>query len=207
MTCHRTQTFSDRASIVYWTDDLPIDPKAQRQLEMLALMPFIYQHIAVMPDVHAGKGSTIGSVIATDGAIIPAAVGVDIGCGMMAIQTQIKKHELPKDLTQLRYAIEKAIPHGRKPSKHDPGSWHDIPDIVNKYWENELIKDYKRIIEQHPQLKEANAVNHLGTLGTGNHFVEISYDENDAIWFVIHSGSRGIGNAIGSYFIKAAQSI
>ena len=89
MPCHRTQHFSDRASILYWTNDLPVEPQAQKQLENLALMPFIYKHIAVMPDVHTGKGSTIGSVIATDGAIIPAAVGVDIGCGMMAIQTQI----------------------------------------------------------------------------------------------------------------------
>ena len=202
----QTHTFSDRASIKYWTNDLPVDHLAQQQLEQLAMMPFIYRHIAVMPDVHAGKGSTIGSVIATNGAIIPAAVGVDIGCGMMAVQTTLKKQQITQ-LPALRQAIEKAIPHGRKPGRRDPGSWHHIPDSVSQYWEEHLLGRYKTIIKNHADLASANAINHLGTLGTGNHFIEVSADEHETIWLIIHSGSRGIGNAIGSYFIREAQKI
>ncbi|WP_422110812.1 RtcB family protein [Burkholderia multivorans] len=168
-------------------------------------MPFIFKHVAVMPDVHLGKGSTIGSVIPTKGAIIPAAVGVDIGCGMMAARTTLSASDLPDSLAGLRSAIERAVPHGRAPGRRDPGAWGDrAPTTVADAWQS-LLPGFQRIVDKYPKLEKTNHYAHLGTLGTGNHFIEVCIDEADRVWFMLHSGSRGVGNAIGSLFIELAQ--
>jgi tRNA-splicing ligase RtcB len=172
-------------------------------------MPFIYKHIAVMPDVHLGKGSTIGSVIPTLGAVIPAAVGVDIGCGMMAAKTTLSATDLPDNLGPLRGAIEKAIPHGLSPRTRgfkgrDEGSWQNPPSVVDAAW-GELKDEFDVICAKTPKLRHTNNYKHLGTLGTGNHFIEVCLDEQDAVWLMLHSGSRGVGNAIGTHFIELAQ--
>jgi tRNA-splicing ligase RtcB len=159
-----------------------------------------------MPDVHLGKGATVGSVIPTVDAIIPAAVGVDIGCGMMAVQTSLAAKHLPDDLHAVRTAIESAVPHGR--TNHggagDRGAWGTPPAAHQRAWA-ELAPRFEAIIAKHPKLGRANHVTHLGTLGTGNHFIEVCLDEADSVWFMLHSGSRGIGNRIGSHFIELAK--
>lgn len=190
--------------IKLWTNGVPVEPEAQEQLTNTAKMPFIFKHLAVMPDVHLGKGSTIGSVIPTQGAIIPAAVGVDIGCGMMAARTSLTASDLPDSLHGLRSAIERAVPHGRTPRQRDKGSWEDTPASVDTAW-GALLPGFQRIIDKYPRLKKTNNHKHLGTLGTGNHFIEVCLDEADRVWFMLHSGSRGVGNAIGSLFIELAQ--
>ena len=192
--------------IKMWTDGVPVEEDAKKQLVNTAKMPFIYKHLAVMPDVHLGKGSTIGSVIPTLGAIIPAAVGVDIGCGMMAARTTLTAADLPDNLQGLRSAIERAVPHGRSLTrgKRDRGSWDTPPESVDAMWAG-LLPGFKQITDKHPRLKNTNNHKHLGTLGTGNHFIEVCLDEADNVWFMLHSGSRGVGNAIGSHFIELAQ--
>ena len=174
----------------------------------VAQMPFVHSHIAVMPDVHWGLGATIGSVIPTLKAIIPAAVGVDIGCGMMAVQTSLKATDLPENLKDIRSNIEKAVPHGRTHNggPGDRGAWSDIPDLQAEVWKD-LASGLESIAEKNPKVmrKHSNNVNHLGTLGTGNHFIEVCLDEADQVWFMLHSGSRGIGNRIGTYFIDLAK--
>ncbi|SUC29595.1 RNA-splicing ligase RtcB [Providencia rettgeri] len=189
-----------------WTNGVPVDPKAVTQLQNTAKMPFIFKHLAVMPDVHVGKGSTIGSVIPTKGAIIPAAVGVDIGCGMIAVKTSLTASDLPDSLQNIRFAIEAAVPHGRTTHRHgrDKGAWHRTPDIVDSHWAH-LDAEFKRICDKYPKLRQTNHYNHLGTLGTGNHFIELCLDEQDRVWVMLHSGSRGVGNAIGNLFITLAQ--
>lgn len=190
-----------------WTAGVPVEDAARQQLMNTARMPFIFRHLAVMPDVHLGKGSTIGSVIPTVGAIIPAAVGVDIGCGMMAARTSLTAAELPDNLHALRSAIEQAVPHGRTVGhgRRDVGAWDDIPAAVDAAWAP-LSRGFARLCERYPRLARTNHRNHLGTLGTGNHFIEVCVDEEDRVWFMLHSGSRGVGNAIGSLFIALAQS-
>lgn len=190
--------------IKMWTKGVPVEEEAKVQLRNIASMPFIYKHVAVMPDVHLGKGSTIGSVIPTLGAIIPAAVGVDIGCGMIAAKTTLNARDLPDSLAPLRSAIERAVPHGRSPGKRDQGAWYNVPEQVDTTWAN-LVKGFERITEKYPKLKNTNNRVHLGTLGTGNHFIEVCLDEDDAVWFMLHSGSRGVGNAIGNTFIELAK--
>lgn len=192
--------------IKMWTRGVPVEDDARQQLINIASMPFIYKHLAVMPDVHLGKGSTIGSVIPTQGAIIPAAVGVDIGCGMMAVRTSLDAADLPDHLFELRSAIEQAVPHGRvvQRGRRDKGAWQTPPESVNAAWSG-LVPGFKRITEKYPRLKDTNHHIHLGTLGTGNHFIEVCLDEIDRVWIMLHSGSRGVGNAIGSLFIQLAQ--
>ncbi len=189
-----------------WTRGVPVDPAARLQLERVARMPFIVKHVAVMPDVHVGIGATVGSVIPTKGAVIPAAVGVDIGCGMMAACTTLVASDLPDSLKDLRAAIERAIPHGRDVGrgKRDPGSWGAPPPDITAAWAS-LEERFAVIVAKYPKLAKANTVTHLGTLGTGNHFIEICLDESDRVWVMLHSGSRGIGNAIGQFFIELAK--
>lgn len=192
-----------------WTKGVPFEDEARQQLRNIASLPFIHKWVAVMPDVHLGKGATIGSVVATLGAVIPAAVGVDIGCGMMAVKTSLKTEQLPDSLREIRTAIERAIPHGRsigrgRASNRDKGAWSDLPSDVTAAWKN-LAPGFERLTEQHRVLKNTNNVNHLGTLGTGNHFIELCLDETDAVWIMLHSGSRGVGNRIGTHFIELAQ--
>ena len=192
-----------------WTHGVPVEAAAREQLANTAKMPFIYRHIAVMPDVHLGKGSTIGSVIPTLGAIIPAAVGVDIGCGMMAAKTTLSASDLPDNLGPLRSAIEKAIPHGLSPRTRgfkgrDEGSWQTPPSAVDAAWMG-LKEEFDIICAKTPKLRHTNNYKHLGTLGSGNHFIEVCLDEGNAVWLMLHSGSRGVGNAIGTHFIELAQ--
>jgi tRNA-splicing ligase RtcB (3'-phosphate/5'-hydroxy nucleic acid ligase) len=192
-----------------WTRGVPVEDDAKRQLSNTAKMPFIHKHIAAMPDVHVGKGSTIGSVIPTLGAVIPAAVGVDIGCGMMAAKTTLSANDLPDNLNALRTAIEKAVPHGMTPKTRgfkgrDKGSWETPPTPVDQAWA--ILKDeFDVIVQKTPKLRNTNNHKHLGTLGTGNHFIEICLDEEGFVWFMLHSGSRGVGNAIGTHFIELAK--
>jgi len=189
-----------------WTRGVTIEPEAEKQLLNVAQLPFVFRWIAAMPDVHWGIGATIGSVIPTKGAIIPAAVGVDIGCGMMAVQTTLNARGLPDNLKKMRAAIEKAVPHGRtgRGGKGDRGAWHDIPNRNAGVW-GTLKPAYDAILEKHPRLNRGNDVNHLGTLGTGNHFIEVCLDESENVWLMLHSGSRGVGNRIGTYFIDLAK--
>mmetsp|Transcript_18593 Transcript_18593/g.26077 ORF Transcript_18593/g.26077 Transcript_18593/m.26077 type:complete len:372 (+) Transcript_18593:1-1116(+) len=170
----------------------------------------MHSHVAVMPDVHHGKGSTVGTVIPTINAIIPAAVGVDIGCGMCARKTSTKADQLPVNLKPIRLAIEAAVPHGRTDggdARKDKGAFRksEIPKENAEVWNKHLKKPFKELCEKYSGLEDSNHVNHLGTLGTGNHFIEICLDEEDYVWVMLHSGSRGIGNKIGTYFIELAK--
>ena len=190
-----------------WTRDVPFEEEAKQQLKNIARLPFIYRWVAAMPDVHLGKGATIGSVVPTAGAVIPAAVGVDIGCGMIAVRTELNASQLPDNLSALRAAIEKAVPHGRSAQRRkgrDKGAWHDVPTDVATCW-RKLSTQFDNLKNKHPVLKNTNNVQHLGTLGTGNHFIEVCLDEHDNVWLMLHSGSRGVGNRIGSYFIELAK--
>lgn len=192
-----------------WTRGVPVEPEAKEQLSKLAQLPFIFHHVAVMPDVHVGKGSTIGSVIPTLGAVIPAAVGVDIGCGMMAAKTTLRADDLPDNLGKLRSAIEQAVPHGMTPRTRnargrDVGSWSQPPSTVDAGWAR-LKDEFDDICRKYPKLRHANHYKHLGTLGSGNHFVEVCLDEENFVWLMLHSGSRGVGNAIGTHFIELAR--
>lgn len=191
--------------IKMWTRGVPVEDEARKQLTRTSTMPFIFRHLAVMPDVHVGKGSTIGSVIPTLQAVIPAAVGVDIGCGMMAAKTTLSASDLPDSLGEIRTAIERAVPHGRTVGKRDKGAWGDqLPAAADAAWAT-LAEPFARLIEKYPRLKNTNNRMHLGTLGGGNHFIEVCLDEAGAVWFMLHSGSRGVGNAIGSHFIDLAK--
>jgi len=189
-----------------WTKGVPLEAQAKEQLLNVAQLPFIFKWVAAMPDVHWGIGATVGSVIPTKGAIIPAAVGVDIGCGMMAVQTDLLASDLPESLKGIRSAIEKAVPHGRTNhgGRGDRGAWADIPAHNLEVW-GTLKPRYDAILAKHPKLDRGNHANHLGTLGTGNHFIEVCLDEANSVWFMLHSGSRGVGNRMGSYFIELAR--
>src|SRR3989344_5604565 len=159
-----------------WTRGVPVEDEARRQLIKAARLPVVFKHIAAMPDVHFGIGATVGSVIPTIKAIIPAAVGVDIGCGMMACKTTLTAEDLPDNLGPLRAAIERAVPHGRAPGNRDPGAWQKVPGSVDTAW---------------AQLEPE--------------FIEVCLDEQGAVWFMLHSGSRGVGNFIGTMFIELAK--
>ena len=194
------------APIKAWTKGVAVEDAAKQQLLNVARLPFIYKWIAAMPDVHWGMGATVGSVIPTKKAIVPAAVGVDIGCGMMALRTTLDASHLPDDLKALRTAIEQAVPHGRTDNggRNDRGAWQSPPSSQLDVW-TQLEPRYAQIVAKHPKLGRGNDLNHLGTLGTGNHFVEVCLDEENHVWFMLHSGSRGVGNRIGSYFIELAK--
>ena len=187
--------------------EVPIDDATINQAKAYCSMPFV-THASLMPDAHYGKGSTVGSVVATQKVIIPAMVGVDIGCGMMAVKTSLKSEDLPQSLKAMRLNIESAVPHGRsdRGGKNDVGSWRgDIPTEVGERWSEELKADFEDICTKHPKIKSSNHINHLGSLGGGNHFIEICLDLEDSVWIMLHSGSRGVGNRIGNYFISLAK--
>ncbi|HTL34679.1 MAG TPA: RtcB family protein [Kofleriaceae bacterium] len=189
-----------------WTRGVGVEDSARRQLENVARLPIVFHHVAVMPDVHYGIGATVGSVVPTENAIIPAAVGVDIGCGMVALETDLPAAQLPDSLKSLRVAIEKAVPHGRTANggRGDRGAWGKLPTAATKAWKG-LDATFKEIVDKHPHIGGGNDINHLGTLGGGNHFIEVCLDERDLVWFMLHSGSRGVGNRIGTYFIDLAK--
>ena len=189
-----------------WVRGVPFEDDARRQVENAARLPIVYRWIAVMPDVHTGIGATVGCVIPTVEAIIPAAVGVDIGCGMMAVKTSLAASDLPDSLHEVRSAVEEAVPVGRTHGggRGDRGAWGTPPPAALEVWER-LGPLFDAIAERHPAVARAHHVTHLGTLGTGNHFIEVSLDEADAVWLVLHSGSRGVGNRLGTYFIGLAK--
>jgi len=206
--CYDVHQVAGGGLIKMWTRGVPVEDAALRQLENTARLPFIFKWVAAMPDVHFGMGATVGSVIPTLGAVIPAAVGVDIGCGMDALHTNLRAEDLG-DLTRLRHRIEAAIPNGRTDNggKNDKGGWNvkDVPPDVQDVWDQMLKDTYDDLCGAHPRMRARNTVNHLGTLGTGNHFIEICLDKWGDVWFMLHSGSRGCGNRIGSYFIRQAK--
>jgi tRNA-splicing ligase RtcB (3'-phosphate/5'-hydroxy nucleic acid ligase) len=192
------------APIKAWIEGVPVEDEARRQLFNIAALPFIHHHVAIMPDAHFGKGATVGSVIATKAAIVPAAVGVDIGCGMMAVRTSLTASDLPDSLAKLRVGIEAAVPHGGIGIK---GGWKDgVPNAVaRRFADSGLAGGLQTLEDKHPSIREAQSVTHLGSLGGGNHFIEVCLDEADRVWVMLHSGSRGIGNRIGTYFIAKAR--
>lgn len=187
------------APIKAWIKGVPVEDAARAQLINIAQLPFIYRHVAVMPDVHLGKGATVGAVIATKGAIVPAAVGVDIGCGMCAARTNLRAEHLPDNLAAIRSAIEAAVPVGQASHK-------ETPRRVEARWYAALKERFIAIDTKHEALatKKSPALQ-LGTLGGGNHFIELCLDEEGCLWVMLHSGSRNIGNRIGSYFIERAK--
>ncbi|MCA8921751.1 MAG: RtcB family protein [Planctomycetes bacterium] len=190
-----------------WIRGVPLEDAARQQLENVARLPFVHKWVAVMPDVHWGYGATVGSVIPTHRAIVPAAVGVDIGCGMIASRTSLTAADLPDSLRDVRERIEQAVPHGftDKGGKNDRGSWHSLPARVAAGWAS-LADGYAELCAREPQVaKGKDPARHLGTLGSGNHFIEVCLDEEDRVWFMLHSGSRGVGNRIGRRFIELAR--
>ena len=189
-----------------WTRGVALEQAAEKQLLNVASLPFVFKWVAAMPDVHWGIGATVGSVIPTKGAIIPAAVGVDIGCGMMAVKTSLNSRHLPDNLHGIRTAIEQAVPHGRTDNggANDRGAWHDAPAPHLDAWSH-LQERFERIVSKYPKLAHPQRINHLGTLGTGNHFIEVCLDESEQVWFMLHSGSRGVGNRFGTFFIELAK--
>ena len=197
---------TDGAPIKAWIRGVTADPNALQQLKNVALLPIVHGHVAAMPDVHWGIGATVGSVIPTRGAIIPAAVGVDIGCGMMAVRTSLTASDLPENLKGIRSLIERVVPHGRTNhgGKGDRGAWFNLPASAEDAW-RKLRPGYEAILEKHPRLDRGSTAEHLGTLGGGNHFVEVCLDEAQRVWVMLHSGSRGVGNRIGTHFIELAK--
>lgn len=189
---HRTS----HADVKIWTEN--VTDNAVEQLKNTASLPIVHGHVAAMPDVHLGKGATVGSVFATREAIIPAAVGVDIGCGMIAVRTSLRAEQLPDSLRILRGDIESRIPLG-------PGGAHNKSHITR---DDDLTRKFHQITAKHDVLAKwtrGKFEKQLGTLGSGNHFIEVCLDESDDVWIMLHSGSRGTGNQIGSYFIEKAK--
>jgi tRNA-splicing ligase RtcB len=189
-----------RVPVKVFTDDL--DPHARQQLVNVAQLPITFGHVAAMPDVHAGIGATVGSVIPTRRAIIPAAVGVDIGCGMNAVRLSLAADSLPDSLARVRSAIERAVPvgfdeHGDAAARREACS--------------PLRRRLEAIVRKHPKIAkmqrdhESKWVRQMGSLGGGNHFIEVCLDESDYLWVMLHSGSRGVGNCIGRHFISLAR--
>jgi tRNA-splicing ligase RtcB (3'-phosphate/5'-hydroxy nucleic acid ligase) len=185
-----------------WVDGVPVESEAQRQLQNIAAIPFVGPWVAVMPDVHLGKGATVGSVIPTKGAIIPAAVGVDIGCGMAAVRTTLRANDLPESLAVLRSSIERSVPVGNGRG----GDHRKLPDgVATRLAQSGLVTRLEAIKAKHRKIRTDKIDTQIGTLGGGNHFIEICLDEADAVWVMLHSGSRGTGNLIGTYFIERAR--
>jgi len=193
-------------NIKCWTDGVQLEDSARQQLINVARLPIVGPYVAAMPDVHWGNGATVGSVIPQRAAIIPAAVGVDGGCGVMALRTTLIDSDLDGKLPAIREAIERAIPVGGPGVK---GSWQEqgrtIPNSVVSAWRNDFDEGYDAIIAKHPLVKGRQTMTQLGTLGTGNHFIEVCRADDGQVWFMLHSGSRGVGNRIGQYFINLAK--
>jgi len=189
-----------------WATD--VDENVITQMSQLAEMPFIHKHISLMPDAHLGKGCSVGSVVPTLKAIIPASVGVDIGCGMLAVTTNLSSKDLPENLDIFRHSIERDVPlgpGGQRKTARMPEFYIDYGPITN----NELmVADYafRNLKGLSERVLGKSWMKQLGTLGSGNHFIELCLDQNDQVWIMLHSGSRGIGNLIGQHFISEAKS-
>lgn len=206
MSGHEEHEVPGGAPLKMWTKNVQIEDEAIAQMKNVAMLPIIHKHVAAMPDCHWGMGATVGSVIPTKGAIIPAAVGVDIGCGMMAWQLTATASSLPDNLAAVRSDIERAVPHGfvSTRGRARKGGWEVVPNSVGSRW-RDLEDRYRAIVDKHPRISHKAPAHQLGSLGTGNHFIEICLDENDDVWVMLHSGSRGPGNVIGRYFIEKAK--
>ncbi|SEO15398.1 RtcB family protein [Actinacidiphila rubida] len=192
-----------RVPIRMWTDPSTVEDGAMQQLRNVSSLPWI-KGLAVMPDVHYGKGATVGSVIAMHGAVCPAAVGVDIGCGMSAVRTSLRASDLPGDLSRLRSKIEQAIPVGRGMHSDpvDPGSFHGMRTSGwDDFWSR------FQGLAQAVHFREGRAAQQMGTLGSGNHFVEVCLDSEDGVWLMLHSGSRNIGKELAEYHIGEARKL
>lgn len=201
-------TIKEKSQVVpikAWVQGVELEDEAKQQLINVASLPFVYKHVSVMPDVHAGMGATIGSVVATAGAVVPSVTGVDLGCGLIAVKTSLTANDLPENLLGIRTAIEELVPHGRSDEGgvNDKGA-HKEPQEAKSTFEALNI-----LVDKHSYLKRPaeRARYQLGTLGTGNHFIELCLDESDSVWIMIHSGSRGIGNSIGTLFINKAKEL
>ena len=193
-----------------WKKGVPFEDAAIEQLKKTAQMPFVFRHVAAMADCHVGVGATIGTVLPTKGACIPSAVGVDLGCGMIAERTSLTRAGFAHiALPGLRLAIEAAVPCGRTNNggPGDCGAWGTVPLDIQCIWDTQFAESYAAMCEKHPGMKARNTVTQLGTLGTGNHFIELSEDEQGFVWIVLHSGSRGLGNKIGTYFTNVAKEL
>lgn len=198
-----TEVSGKRVPIRMWTDPNTVEPQAMAQLYNVTKLPWIHG-LAVMPDVHYGKGATVGSVIAMRDAVSPAAVGVDIGCGMTAVRTSLRAEDLPDDLRKLRSGLEEAVPVGHA-SHRTPVDPRRLPEVRSRDWD-EFWDRFDTLTDRVQRLRE-RALHQLGTLGGGNHFLEVCLDENDAVWVVLHSGSRNIGNELARYHIEEAQKL
>ena len=184
-----------------WAPPHTIEPEALKQLKAIAGLPWVAHHVAVMPDVHLGKGATVGSVIAMKGAVAPAAVGVDIGCGMAAVRTSLLGKQLPDNLRALREEIEARVPVGR--AFHDEPIWGDAGEGTRA----EVAQLLARFSELTPAVQKLlrRAEGQLGTLGGGNHFIEVCLDKEDRVWLMLHSGSRHVGAALAEHHMEAAR--
>ncbi|WP_225626962.1 RtcB family protein [Streptomyces werraensis] len=192
-----------KVPIRMWTDPATVEEGALQQLRNVATLPWI-EGLAVMPDVHYGKGATVGSVIAMRGAVCPAAVGVDIGCGMSAVRTSLTANDLPGDLSRLRSRIEQVIPVGRGMHAEpvDPGKFHGLATAGwDDFWNR-----FDRVAEA-VHYRKGRAATQMGTLGQGNHFVEVCTDTSGCVWLMLHSGSRNIGKELAEYHIGIAQKL
>lgn len=195
------------APLKLWDSAGPFEAGAMQQLRNVAALPFIFRHVAGMPDVHWGMGATVGSVIATQRAIVPAAVGVDIGCGMMAVRTSLTASQLPDSLAALRAEIERAVPKGMESNQsanHAKGGWASTPNSVSRTWYDRFEDRWRKIVAKNPKV-DGKTSDQLASMGGGNHFIEVCLDEEQRVWVMLHSGSRGTGNRIGTYFINAAK--
>lgn len=182
---------------------VPMEPKVIQQMADICKLPFVESHAALMPDGHFGIGSAVGAVVATSRAIVPAITGVDIGCGMVAVRTTLTSNHVSDNAKDLFEAISKAVPHGGERGK-ETGNWSDVPESSRREWER-LQPGFRKIVDKHGQASSRSVETQLGTLGGGNHFVEVCIDESDQVWFMLHSGSRGVGNRIGTHFTELAK--
>jgi tRNA-splicing ligase RtcB len=198
------QITTGRVPVKIWTPE--IEGTARKQLENIASLPIVHGHVAAMPDVHAGIGATVGSVIPTKSAIVPAAVGVDLGCGVNAVQLSLTAKDLPESLSRIRGAIEGAVPVGFGAHRSA-----NVGDDERKRRAKEMRQGLAKIVAKNPRIGgmqkdfQETWLRQLGTLGGGNHFIEVCLDESENVWVMLHSGSRGIGNVIGRYFIERAR--
>src|SRR3954469_25991670 len=185
-----------KADILAWTNPSEIEGVALDQLKNISSLPWVFHHVAAMPDVHFGKGATVGSVIAMKNAVAPAAVGVDIGCGCAAVKTSLKASDLPDDLRGIRSQIERTIPVG----------FNQHRDPIERPQDEQLWKDFQELT---PAVKDlfGKARRQLGSLGGGNHFIELNLDTEDNVWMMLHSGSRGIGNKLAEFHITKARKL
>ena len=192
---YETLPLSSRVPVLSWANH-DLGPEESRMARNVAQLPFVFKHVALMPDVHMGKGALVGSVIATQDALIPAAVGVDIGCGMAALQTPYSASQLEGKLKRIRLDLEAAIPVGFQENKEvakDAQNWQQ--------WD-----DFKQL---HPGVQDQykKASRQMGSLGGGNHFLEVCLDSEDKVWLMLHSGSRGIGNLLAQCHINTAKNL